>query len=37
MSATHVLWGVWYGLAVAPIAGPLASLLIINLSLQGAK
>jgi hypothetical protein len=35
MSLLHALFGVYYGLAVAPIAGPAASLLIVQLSLRG--
>ena len=35
MTLVHTLWGIWYGLAVAPIAGPAASLMIVQLSLRG--
>jgi hypothetical protein len=31
----HALFGVYYGLAVAPIAGPLGSLMIVSLSVRG--
>jgi ABC-type sulfate transport system permease subunit len=31
----HAMWGIYYGLAVAPIAGPLGSLMIVSLSVRG--